>query len=383
MFFKKKKPKLDAKVRFQHKQFTGKLKSASSYRRSVVAVPETRFQKQLARVGLGSKWSQAGLVLVLLAIAYIVYFPNVLTLENIQITGLSETQARDLEIEIRSQVADSNFFLAQRNLFFFSPDMVISAADKVKSVYKIAEVKKNYQTKTLQVVAESKYEKYLVATPEQVLDVYNDGTFKSEAGVKRIDWLALDTPNMLKVQFGLPINAQPGAVIFEPSLRNYIDVLSERLKVLANLKIAFYSFKEDAELPIIVEPTQEESGSEDSESTDNGQNQGENQSSTVDAQTQEQNTESVEGESQTQPEPVELKLPFNSSEVHVSFYKGSDRRRTFRVIFDTTRDSAKSVEDLSLLLSQTAPERFEQLAYIDMRIEGKAFLCLLNAPCRK
>lgn len=356
MFFKKKKTKLDAKVRFQHKQFTTKLGSARTYRRTAAAVPDSRLQKRLTKVGLGSRWSQIGVGLIILTALYIAYFPNVLTLQSIHITGLTETQARDLEIEIRNQIANSNIFMAQRNMLFFSPKLVIAAAEKVDSINAVGSIKKNYQTKTLQVAAESKYEKYLVAAPDKVFDVYNDGSLKAESGVRRGDWSALDNPNMLKVQFGSSFTPEPGQLIFESSLRDYIDLLNERLKSIENLKVAFYGFKEEEEQPVRLQLEQE---------------------------TPEEANHEVSDTEPAEPEEPELRLPFNSSEVHVSVYKGADRRRTFRVVFDSTRDSALSVADLKLLLSQTAPERFDQLAYIDMRIEGKAFLCLLNAPCRK
>ncbi|QQS22626.1 hypothetical protein IPM19_03265 [bacterium] len=383
MFFsKKKKPKLDAKVRFQHKQFTGKLQSARTYKRTANAVPESKLQKRLTKVGLGSKWTQIGVGFIILTVLYIVYFPNALTLQNIKISGLSESQARDLELEIRNQIAESNIFTAQRNMLFFRPNLVNAAALKVSSVNTIGRVKKNFKRSTLEVFAESKYEKYLVATHDKVFDVYNDGSVKTESGVKRTEWQGVENPNMLKVQFDLPVNLSSNQQVFETSLRDFMNKLNDQLVSLDNLKIAFYGFKE--ELEEVVEVEQQDGGVEDSDQS--GEERIPQEGVAEDNETAVPKTEaavSTTADPKQEEKPAELKLPFNSSEVHVFFYKGTDRRRTFRVIFDATRDVSKPVEDFKLLLSQTAPERFEQLYYIDMRIENKAYLCLLNAPCRR
>lgn len=371
MFFKKKKPKLDAKVRFQHKQFTTKLGSARSYRRSTVAVPESNYQKWLNKIGLGSLWSQILVGVVILAGLYLVYFPNFLSIKEISISGLSESQAHDLESNIRDQIAASKFYTAQSNLLFFSPNLVNTAASKLSSVNQISKVKKNYKTKTIEIFAEAKYEKYLIATPDKVFDVYNDGTYKAESGVLRSDWATTDNPSMTKIQLYQVVKAQNGQRFFDDKLRDFINILSDQLRALDTYQLAYYSFKEpEAEVMPV---------------NDSVQNDLELRGISTPA---ERNID-VPSDPATPakpPEPVlppELKLPFSSSQVNAVFYKGTDKKRFFKVVFDSTKDSQKAVTDLKLLLLQTNPDRFNQLSYIDMRIDGKAYMCLLNSPCNR
>lgn len=367
MFFNKKKPKLDAKVRFQHKQFTTKLGSARSYRRTTVAVPESNFQKWLAKVGLGSRWSQIGVGLFVLAILYLAYLPNFLTLKEIKITGLSETQTHDLESKVRDQIADSKFYSAQNNLFLFNTQLVQRAAAQLTSIDSIKSVKKNYKTHTLEVVAESKYEKYLTATPDKVFDLYNDGTFKSESGIKRSDWLNIENPSMIKIQLYKTATAQNGQQFFDSNLLKFLTTLNEQLNSLSNLKLAYFSFKE-TKAEVVTAPALEEPATSNLESG---------------SESNPLQTEIAQGEQSKTDQNSDLKLPFVSSEVNSIFYKDTEKKRFFKVIFDSTRDSAKAVDDLKLLLAQTNPDRFNQLDYIDMRIESKAFICLLNAPCAR
>ncbi len=376
MFFKKKKPKLDAKVRFQHKQFTTKLGSARSYRRTAVAVPESKLQRWLANIGLGSKWSQILVGLFVLVIIYLIYLPNFLTIKEIKISGLSESQTHDLDSRIRDQITEVGFYRAQNNLFLFNDDLAKTAAAKLASVNSILQVKKDYKNQTLIIVAESKYEKYLVATQEKVFDVYNDGTFKAEAGVARDNWINIDNPNMIKVELYENANSQNGQQFFDPTLQQFISTLNDRLKIMENFKIAYYSFHDPKVDRVVTHDDIAE------------QVQSAEKPATASAaiSTSEDIEPASTSEAQTTPtaqENPELKLPFNSSEVNVVFYKGADKKRFFKVIFDATRDSQKTMEDLKLLLAQTAPDRFNQLDYIDMRIDSKAFICLLNAPCAK
>ncbi len=366
MFFKKKKPKLDSKVRFQHKQFATKLSSARSYRRQARAVPESSLDRLFAQIGLRSRWSQALAGLALAAILYLLYIPNFLSLQTINIVGLSESQARDLEIAIRDEIGSAPFYNPQRNLVFLNNQLIDYAALRVPSVYEIKMVKKDFANQSIYIEAESKYEKYLVATPEKVYDVYNDGTLKKESGLRRDQWPDLVNPNMIKVLLHQNINAEENRLFFHWDLFDKIIQLSELIKSVEGQELAYVTFKEPQAEPIKEElkpvVAEEELAAE--------------------APAEEPKVEEPALEPELKPLPS-LDLPINSSEVHMVFYKNNDRRLTYEVIFDTTRDAADSVNDLKLLLSQTNPDRYNQLAYIDLRLETKAFVCLVNSPCSK
>ncbi len=370
MFFRKKKPKLDPKVRFQHKQFASKLQSARTYKRQIRAIPETQLDKFLAQIGLASRWSQILVGLFILGLLYLIYIPNFLSLKDITISGLSESQARDLEIAIRNKIADQPFYNPQSNMLFMSSDLVISALDDVPSVMRIVSVQRNFEEQSLVIDAESKYEKLLVATPDKVYDVYNDGTLKGESGFSRTDWLAVVNPNMTKFLLNYPIEGSSNEKFFNESFFSKIVELLDQVKILEGHQLAYLSLKEEPK----------------DDSQDQNTPSEEKPEGTTDASLEDNGSPTQQNTLPSEPQKEEIssiRLPVNSSELHAVFYKNNDKRKTFRVIFDATRDLAKSVADLKLLLSQTPPDRYNQLDYIDMRLETKAFICLLGSPCHK
>lgn len=361
MLFSKKKPKLDPKVRFQHKQFTTKLDSARSYKRNARAVPESRVERVLNAFGITARWSQILLGILILGLLYLIYIPNFLSLKQISIAGLSDEQSGQLEQAVRQEIKDSPIYYPEYNLLFLQKDLIYRAVRKVPSIDYVSAIKKDLKGQTIFISATSKYERFLVANPEKVYDVYNDGTFRHEAGVARSDWEQLQNMNMTKVKFSQNFDFQPNSPLFREDLFAYISNLVDGLSIVENQKLAYLGFRElKAEAP--PQPTPE--SVPDSAPTD----------------------QPTQPEPQPTPEPKEIPkitLPFSSSEVHAIFYKNNDIRRTYVVIFDATGDARKSLEELKLLLSQTPPERYEQLKYIDLRIPNKAFLCLESAPCAR
>ncbi len=363
IFSKKKNKKLDPKVRFQHKQFTGKLATARSYKRTAAAVPETQVDKVLNRIGLGSKFVQIGAGLAVLVLLYLIYFPNFLTIEKITITGLSKAQTRDLEIAIRAQIADSVFLYPEKNLFFLRNKVVYDALKKNPSIGKISDINKSFSNIELIITAESKYEQFLVATPSKVYDVYNDGLLKGEAGLALDSWEDIQTQNMIKVQLDGEIEYRTYVQFFEYSLVQYLEKLSTGIKQVPNFDVSYYKFKQSnskVELPEQQSGLPSESAGEDS------------------------NESIVEKEkSEVVQIPVEnISLPINRAEVHV-VTKIPGTEKTYRVIFDATKDVKKSIENLKLLLSQTSADRLSQLSYIDLRLEERAYLCLIGTACDK
>jgi hypothetical protein len=58
-----------------------------------------------------------------------------------------------------------------------------------------------------------------------------------------------------------------------------------------------------------------------------------------------------------------------------------DPTHNYRLIFDIQREPANAAHELRQLLEGLGVDRLSQLAYIDLRIADKAFVCLRNAPC--
>lgn len=366
MLFSKKKPKLDSKVRFQHKQFTTKLDSARGYKRTTRAVPESRAEKALSTIGITSRWSQVLTGILLLGLLYLIYIPNFLTLKQISIAGLSENQSKQFEQAIRAEIKESPFYYPQYNLLFLETTLIQRAASKVPSIDSVTEVRKNLFSQTIFITAPSKYERFLVANPEKVYDVYNDGTLKQESGVSRSDWDQHINSSMFKVRLYQPFDFQVNQSLFREDLFSYIKSLADNLSVVENQKLAYFSFREPVSQnpiePAVEEVPQPDTNTEPEVTT----------------------PEPIQSEPPVEVIPVaKIELPFSSSEVHAVFYKNNDMRRTYTVLFDATADARKSLEELKLLLSQTAPDRYDQLNYVDLRIPNKAFICLESAPCAK
>ncbi|HMQ01812.1 MAG TPA: hypothetical protein PKD79_01935 [Candidatus Doudnabacteria bacterium] len=359
MIFSNKKQKLDSKVRFQHKQFKQKLDTARGYKRKSRQISESAFDRFMGKVGLRARWSQISFGLLLGALFYLAYVPNFLSVEHIDITGLSDAQAQEFEIAIRSEIKDRSFFDPQHNLLILNHETIIRAAERVPSLDYVSSVSKDISNQTLRIEAVAKYERFLLATVDEVYDVYNDGSLVRYSGVARMDWDNHFNLGMVKIRLLQNVEFLGNRPVFHPDLLAYMNELLPQLETLENQQLAYLTFR--APEPVEPEPLP------------------------IEESEQEELDEDISPLLlPLEPPPVPmLELPFNSSELHIIFYKNNDVRRTYRVIFDATGDSQQSIQELQFLLEQTTPERYAQLFYIDLRIPGKAFLCLENSPCSR
>lgn len=368
MFFNKKKPKLDSKVRFQHKQFKTKLDIARTYKRSSRVVSDSRFDKLLNSIGLRSRWSQGLFFVLLVTLFYLVYMPNFLSLQNISISGLSREQAQQLDAAIRKEILNSSFFYPQRNLVVLREQTIFDAAKTIPTIDHIVSINKHLGSQTLYVKAMSKYERFLVATPEKVYDVYNDGSLARESGIGRSDWLGTINPSMIKIQLYREFDFEANRQLFHPDLMNYLNRLLEQVDLIEGQQFAYLTFREPEVPKPPQPPTGEETMVDKEPATETSPTAGEEST--------------AEGAVAMQPQPLpKLSLPYNSSEVYVVYYKNNDVRRTYKVIFDTTADPVQTMDKLRLLLAQTEASRYNRLYYIDLRIPDKAFICLENTAC--
>lgn len=374
-FNKKKKQKLDPKIRFQNRQFNQKLQQARTFKRTIKPAPETNIDRVLARVGLGSRLAQIGVGILVLGVLYIVYAQNFLTLQDITIEGLEKSEADSVEAAIRSGIGNAPFYNPQRNLFFLSNFRVSEAALSISSVYKIDSIERNYKTKSLKVVVQAKHERFLVRTADKVFDVYNDGTVKGLAGLDRASWETTVNPSMAKIDIPGNITVNDKKEFITPETITYLTQIQEELKgivgsTLSNFGLIVPETKPaENELPSIEEQVAE------LESQRSGDKE---------IAAGEVTEEETPAESELEPAVFpEFSLPIHPEELNIFMQKGDDQKRTFRVIVDTKENPRELVLRLNLLLSQTNPERYNNLSYIDLRIQNKAFICLLNTVCDK
>lgn len=384
MFFnKKKKPKLDPKVRFQNRQFNQKLQKARTFKRTTKPVSDSNVDRFLESIGLGSRLLQAGIVLLVLGILYLVYAPNFLTLQIINIEGASPSDTKLIEASIRDALGSAPFFNPQGNMAFLSTRRVEEAAREIPSVWEITAIRKNYATGSLNVSVISKYEKFLVRTGEHVFDVYNDGTLKGEAGVTREDWDSINNPNMIKIDIEARIPNHQAEQFFADSAVQYFAELQDNIKGIVGSHLKYLSLPnrdiKPADTVDDVEPDGTEAASNDPEQTE--EDTAVLVGDTLEEEMADEIKVSPKAAEQKIAELPELSLPIAPGQLDIVMQKGEDAKRTFRVVVDTSETAHDAVQRLNMLLSQTDPERYNALDYIDLRVRSRAYICLLGTVC--
>ena len=378
-FNKKKKQKLDPKVRFQNRQFNQKLQQARTFKRTTKPIPDSNVEKLLSRVGLGSRLIQVGVALLALGILYIIYAPNFLTLQNVTVEGLLESDRNLVQVAIRDSIGNAAFYNPQRNLLFLSTQRIKDASLSIPSVFKIEKIERDYKTKSLKVVVQAKHERFLVRSAEKVFDVYNDGTVKGLAGLDRNTWENIQNPNMAKIDIPANIKSTDSKEFISENIANHLIELQEQLKGITGSSFAYFSLISPQTLPVKTDqPSIEQQLAE----LEKEKAQKEKENEEEPPVEQEGKVAEAEPKPQEQPVPtLEIALPLSPEELNIVMQKGNDPKQTFRVIVDTKENPKQLVLRLSLLLSQTAPDRYNNLSYIDLRIVNRAYVCLLNTVC--
>ena len=379
MFFNKKKPKIDPKVRFQNRQFNQKLHEARTFKRTARPITEGPLNKSLQRVGLGSRLKQIFFGMLFLGLVYVIYAPNFLSVQSVRVEGLSEFERIKAEAAIYDNLNNTPFYNPQRNLFFLSKNRVREVVSTISGVDVVESIYKNFKTKALTITVKPKHEKFLVRSSDAVFDVYNDGSLKSVAGVNRDAWMGIINPGMIKIDLGGMVNLQSDdsqefKMFFSESTVEYITKLHESMKEITGSNLAYFSIripqlKEQQEFLELQKKKLEEATGEEQ----------------ADGALQNTDDQSFDPEPEQQVEPllpaVDVTVPINADELDIIFQKGTDSKRTFKVIVDTKEKPEQLVQRLNLLLLQTSPERYSQFFYIDLRVPSRAYVCLLNSPC--
>lgn len=379
MFFnKKKKPKLDPKVRFQNKQFNQKLNEARTFKRTARPIPEGGFERFLRRVGLGSIWRQIFFALLVLGAVYLVYAPNFLSVQSIKVEGLAESELVKVQTAIQDDLNKVPFYNPQRNLLFLSKARVNKVLSQIPGIDRVENLDKQFKEKTLLVTLRAKHEKFLVRSNDSVFDIYNDGLLKGPAGLNYDAWLSVQNPRMIKVDLGakiseLPQDSKEIKQFFSNDTVAYMTEVNEALKGIVGSPLAYFSVR----IPQLVE--QQEFIEANLPTTPEEELTPEDVPDEALAETEiDQPLPEVE---EVPVSDIEVSLPINADELNFVFQKGTNSMRTFNVIVDTKENPDQLVQRLNLLLSQTAPDRYNNLFYIDLRIQTRAFVCLLNSPC--
>ena len=150
MFFnKKKKPKIDPKVRFQNRQFNQKLNEARTFKRVARPIPDGGFERFLRKIGLGSIWRQIFLGLLVLGAVYLVYAPNFLSVQSIKVEGLSEAELVRVQTAIQDDLNKVPFYNPQRNILFLSKSRVMKVLAGIPGIDSVENIDKQFKEKIL------------------------------------------------------------------------------------------------------------------------------------------------------------------------------------------------------------------------------------------
>lgn len=394
MFFQKKKPKLDSKVRFQHKGFNQKLQQARQFKRAAKPISENKVQKFFESIGLGSHWLQALVLLVIFAIIYVVYIPNFLTLQGVEIEGLPVSDKEQAINEVNSALKQAKFYNPQHNILFTSEARIREALEKISRIDSIQKIKKDFGSKTIKITVLPKFDRFSVRSSEKVYDLFNDGSLKGQSGVDTEAWENLGNSRIVKIEIPSKVSNDSNAEFLTLDTAKYIIELQDQIKGIVGSSLISVKFDFQKNKPKVI-PGETEDASlldasanakEASSNTDTSIDSG-NSSSQTDSQstepTTENNSESLDPNISPNIETPEISLPISAEELTLVMQKGGDKSRTYNVIIDGKESANDVVQRLNLLLSQTTPERFNNLSYVDLRIKDRAFVCLLGAACNR
>lgn len=376
LFFKKKQKKLDPKVRFQNRQFNQKLQQARTFKRAPKPIIESKLERFLHQIGLGSRLLQALLVLLVIGIVYVIYIPNFLTLQKIIIEGTSDSDRSLIEASVRNALGSAPLYDPQRNLLFTSKSRIADAVLAVNGVDTLQSISKEYANGTLRIKVLSKYEKYLVRTSDHVFDVYNDGTFKGEAGMARDEWDDVENAYMLKVNIDAQVEAQQAMAFFTKSTVTYLTELQENANGIIGSSVLYVNIS-NREINLKDEVTSEESEVVNEQNTVSD----EPEPIEIDGLDSASQKDLLRADQDANAVIDKISVPISPGQLEIIFQKGENPNKTFRVIVNTKESAHDAVQRLNLLLSQTSADRYANLSYIDLRVKSRAYICLLNTVC--
>ncbi len=369
MFFKKKKPKIDPKIRFQNRQFNQKLQQARTFKRTAKPIPVGRFSKFLVSVGLGRPLRQIIFAIVVLGVSYLVYFPNFLTLQKIEIEGLINEDKSVVEALIRDDIAKVPFYNPQRNLFFLNKERVTRLLQNYPLIKSVEKIDKQYKQQTLKISVLPKHDTFLVRSDNKLFTIYNDGVLKGEMDFDQAKWETPANSRLVKVDILAKINNGNSKFFLAGLTANYIRELTEALKVISGSKLSYFKIPLSQQIASVKSPETTIVENNEAESSDPAE------------LTSQQPTEPII--EQPLPPLAEVNTPIVLEELNIIMTKGDNKDRVFTVLIDPKESTKQLVERLRLLLSQTSVERYEKLDYIDLRVSDRAYICLKQTVCSK
>lgn len=321
------------KVRFQHGQFTKKLDQQRNFKRKVRFVPTNVFDRALAFIGLNNRWKQLLALVLLLALGYVMYAPNLLTVKTVRVGGASDELNLEMQEAVGAWLEDSPFYYPKNNILLFSSKKLKQHLLNDSRIYRVSNISKKLTDKSLAIELVPRSERFLVYTPERIYDFYNDGFFKAEAGLSVGQWRSELASHLIKLKLPGNIDSSQQFLFSEEWIGKF-ELIQTKIAQLNLPRLEYIAFGPDR----------------------------------------------FESDAEGNSRVVKLSaLPFQPDELSITLNRLNGG--AFDVILDPRSNLEEALMRLSLLYNQTQSDRLMKLKYIDMRLEERGFICLEDAVC--
>lgn len=332
MFFKRNKKKVGSYARFERPEFKRKLQLARGFRRSARPYDDSRTSKFRLRLKHVPWTWVLPLVVALCFGLYIVFIPNFLFLRAVTVRGVSDEGAKKIQQEVMDYARQNRVQLVpESNILFLQTENLkafLLAADQ--QIAEVGSIKKKYPH-TLVLDIASRQQAYQLESGGGVFVVSNDGVV---LGPKDPSTPSVGTLRL--VASGLR-EARVGQRIFSSQLLGVLQVLTEELPRSLELSVS------SIELAPVVAKT-------------------------------------VSASDGTTSDVTEFDLP--TREIIVYTAKGiTGNLGGFKIWFSVNDNIRDALARLRLLLAAQPSARLQKLAYVDMRLDKRSYLCLKDAPC--
>lgn len=344
MFKQKQSKKLDPRVKYQRPQFKQQLARARSHRRP----SGMGFFGRLLLALRGVRWRAVLIGLAIAAAAfYVCFVSNPLFTRTVVVNGVSDAVRSEIEQQAQQYLSGRYLALPRRNLLFLSrKDLADYIAVVNPHVWQVTRVEKQWpSTIVLSVLAREPVFAWSHESEHAVIG--NDGTVLPEGEAQgRV---------LLTVTGLLPGRAVVGEKYVSGSVLSTLMVLKNSFASVTNMpelsRVEFVPLiaKEQAPLasPSPVAPT---------------------------------GIGVVPTPTQLPPVPTPLNVAPQELRAHVPAHppRGTP---SFVVLFSVSADTVDALQKLKILLAEQPASRLARLAYVDMRLPSRAFICLQNTPC--
>lgn len=350
MFTKQKPRQLDPRVKYQQRQFKGKLAKARTYQRPATGSFAAALRK--------FNWKLVAGVVIALGIAwYISFVPNFLFVRSVVVEGSNNMVSAEVRTQVLHYIEGKYFVFPKKNLLFTSKrDLTSYLTTANAHVWKVTQVRKKWPHDLIITIV-PREPAFLWQSNSQQIIVANDGSVlpASESG---------DVAVLLPVFGQLTVTTNAGASVFE-------DGLLHSLTVIKN------DFSRIAVLPRVVRVDLVPVLAEGFATNLNLSLQGQPGSAAA------QDAAATATVPPAAPKtPAVLDVPPRELKVRVAA-DAAKAMPEFTVLLDVDDTNTTTLTRLKELLAGQPTDRLSHLAYVDMRFDSRVYICLTSAPCAK